>query len=477
MLEAIKIRPVILCGGSGTRLWPVSRESLPKQFVPLVDDKSLLDLALLRTNRLLAPICICNEEHRFLVQSAIDNYSLDPGKAVIILEPSGRNTAPAITAAAHLPNLADNELLLFLPADHYIPNIEYFIATMSAGFLPAMAEYIVAFGAKPAFPSTAYGYIEKGAELDALGSSSPVYEAKKFIEKPSINDAQKLLLSGHYLWNMGIFLCETQVLRKALQIHATDIYKQIKKSMLSAQIDGRFVRPNSEFYLGCRSDSFDYAVMEHFSRIALIPFAEAWSDVGSWSSLSQLTNPDEKSNRIKGSAFLYDSKNTYVHSGDRLIVGVGLQDMIVVDTPDALLVAHNSSTEEIKTVVGELRKKNIPQAMTHGKEYRPWGWFESIITSKEYKVKRLNVNPGASLSLQKHNYRSEHWVVVNGVARVTKGENILMLKKNQSTYIAIGEVHRLENPEEVDLEVIEIQLGSYLGDDDIIRLQDLYSRK
>lgn len=476
MLQTKKIRPVILCGGSGTRLWPVSRESLPKQFASLVDDRSLFDLTLLRANCLASPICICNEEHRFLVQSAIDHYSPDPQEAIVILEPAGRNTAPAVTAAAYLPQMVDDELLLFLPADHYVPDIEYFIATISAGVLAARAGYIVTFAAQPIFPSTAYGYIERGVELSTLSAKNCVHEVKKFIEKPNIVDAQQLFSSGHYLWNMGIFLCEVNVLRQALKKHAPDIHSQIQNSMQLAHVDGRFVRPEKELYLACRTDSIDYAVMESFSRTAVIPFSGAWSDVGSWKTLSQLAEPDVGNNRIKGSGYLYDSKNTYIHAGDRLVVGIGLQDVVVVDTPDAVLVVHTNHTEEIKNIVNDLKEKNIHQATSHEKEYRPWGWFETIVANKEYKVKRLNVDPGASLSLQKHQFRSEHWVVVSGVARVTIGERVFVLNENQSTYIPLGEIHRLENPGEINLEVVEVQLGSYLGDDDIIRLKDFYSR-
>ncbi len=476
MLDTRKIRPVILCGGSGTRLWPISRESLPKQFPPLIDDKSLLDVTLLRANRLAAPICICNEEHRFLVQSAVNRYSSDPQGATVILEPAGRNTAPAITAAAYLSQIVDDELLLFLPADHYVPDVEHFIATISAGVLAARAGYIVTFGAQPTFPSSAYGYIEQGMSLNGFSSTDCVYEVKKFIEKPGIEDAQRLFSSGHYLWNMGIFLCEAIVLRKALQMHAPDIHAQIQKSMQLAKIDDRFVRPEQDLYLACRADSIDYAVMESFSKIAVIQFTGAWSDVGNWQTISQLVDPDERNNRIKGSGYLYDSQNTYIHARNRLVVGVGIQNMIIVDTPDAVLVTHVSCAEEIKKVVGELKANKVQQATTHEKEYRPWGWFETIIVTEEYKVKRLNIDPGASLSLQKHQFRSEHWVVVSGVARVTNGKQSLILNKNQSTYIPMGEVHRLENPGEVNLEVIEVQLGSYLGDDDIIRLQDFYSR-
>lgn len=476
MFNTKEIRPVILCGGSGTRLWPLSRETLPKQFVPLIDDKSLLDLTLLRSNRLAAPICICNEEHRFLVQSAIDHYSIDSQEATVILEPAGRNTAPAIAAAAYLPQVFADELLLFLPSDHYVPDIEHFISTIAAGVSAARAGYIVTFGAQPTFPSTAYGYIEKGIELNTLAPEGCVLEVKKFIEKPSAVEAKHLISTDHYLWNMGIFLCEANVLRKALKMHAPDIHNQIQNSMQLAQVDGRFIRPEQELYLACRADSVDYAVMELFSKMAVIPFTGAWSDVGSWKTLSQLAEPDESNNKIKGSGYLYNSQNSYIHAGERLVVGVGLQDMVVVDTPDAVLVAHNSCAEEIKKVVGELKAKNLSQATSHQKEYRPWGWFEAIAVTKEYKVKRLNVNPGASLSLQKHQFRSEHWVVVSGVARVTNGEKVFVLNENQSTYIPMGEVHRLENPGEINLVVIEVQLGSYLGDDDIIRLKDTYSR-
>lgn len=478
MVNTKKIRPVILCGGSGTRLWPVSRESLPKQFAPLLNDKSLLDLTLLRVSGLAAPICICNEESSFLVKSALDCYSLEPKESIVILEPAGRNTAAAVTAAAYLPNMADDELLLVLPADHCVPDVAHFIATIFAGVETAISgQYIITFGAQPSFPSTAYGYIERGMKLNSLDSRECIYEVKKFIEKPNAVDAQSFFSSGDYMWNMGVILCRVDVLRKALKTHAPDICMQIQNAMKMAEFDGCFIRPAKDLYLGTRAESIDYAVLESFSKIVVIPFDGAWSDVGSWKTLSELVEPDESNNRIRGEGYLYDSANTYIHAEERVVVGIGLRDIVVVGTPDAVLVMHATRAEEIKEIVCDLKVKNIPQATNHEKEYRPWGWFETIVANTQYKVKRLTVKPGASLSLQKHQFRSEHWVVVSGVAKVTHGEKIFTLNENQSTYISPGEVHRLENTGIVNLELIEVQMGSYLGEDDIIRIADDYQRK
>lgn len=471
-----KIRPVILCGGSGTRLWPVSRESLPKQFVPLIGEQSLLDLTLERVNSLLPPICIANEEHRFLVASALEKQAPYPENPVIILEPAGRNTAAAMAAAAYFPTLSNDEILLFLPADHYVPDIAKFIVTISAGISAAENGYLVTFGVQPSFPNTAYGYIEAGKPIFYLGEGIASYQVQKFLEKPDAAKAQELFLSGNYFWNSGIFLCKAKNLIAALNESSPDINEQIQKSMQQLKIDGIFVRPDPELFLACRSESIDYAVMEHYSRVAVTPFNGVWSDVGSWNAVAKLSESDEAGNGVHGAAYLFESKNTYIHAGQRLVVGLGLQDMLVVDTPDAVLVAHMSLAEQIKNVVKNLKNENINQATAHQKVYRPWGWYESITLGEKYKVKRLSVNPGAALSLQLHHHRSEHWVVVSGEAQVTNGNQTMFLSQNQSTYIPIGEIHRLENPGTVPLEIIEVQLGDYLGEDDIIRLEDQYFR-
>lgn len=470
------IRPVILCGGSGTRLWPVSRESLPKQFVPLIGAQSLLDLTLERVKSLLPPICITNEAHRFLVASALERQNHHSRSHAIVLEPAGRNTAAAMAAVAYLPTVADDELLLFLPADHYVPDITQFIATISAGVSAAENGYLVTFGVAPSSPNTAYGYIEAGDPISFLGEATASYQVQNFLEKPNIAKAQELFLSGKYFWNSGIFLCKAKNLIAALRECAPDINSQIQKSMASMQLDGIFVRPERESFLACRSESIDYAVMERYSKVAVSPFNGVWSDVGSWNAVAQLSESDAMGNRINGVGHLYESKNTYIHAGERLVVGLGLQDMLVVDTPDAVLVAHISLAEEIKNLVSSLKNENILQSTTHQKVYRPWGWYESIALGEQYRVKIISVNPGAALSLQLHHHRSEHWVVVSGQAKVTNGNQSMLLSQNQSTYIPIGEIHRLENPGLVPLELIEVQLGGYLGEDDIIRLEDKYSR-
>lgn len=471
-----KIRPVILCGGSGTRLWPVSRESLPKQFVPLIGGQSLLDLTLKRVKSLLPPICIANEEHRFLVASALENQVHNYKNSTIILEPAGRNTAAAMAAAAHLPTVADDELLLFLPADHYVPDIAQFIATISDGISAAENGYLVTFGVQPSFPNTAYGYVEAGDPISFFGNVTVSCKVLEFVEKPNAVKAQQLFLSGKYFWNSGIILCKSKYLIAALKDCAPDINNQIHKSMQSTEEDGIFVRPDSELFLACRSESIDYAVMENYAKVAVTPFKGRWSDVGSWNAVAQLAESDASGNGIHGAGQLYQSKSTYVHASQRLVVGLGLEDILVVDTPDAVLVAHMSFAEEVKNVVNSLKNENILQATMHQKIYRPWGWYESIALGEQYNVKRLSVNPGAALSLQLHHHRSEHWVVVSGQAKVTNGNQTMFLSQNQSTYIPIGEVHRLENPGTVSLELIEVQLGSYLGEDDIIRLEDQYSR-
>lgn len=471
-----KIRPVILCGGSGTRLWPVSRESLPKQFVPLINEQSLLDLTLERVESLLPPICITNEEHRFLVASALEKQPPYFESPVIILEPAGRNTAAAMAAAVHLPTLSEDEILLFLPSDHYVPDIDQFITTISAGISAAENGYLVTFGVQPNFPNTAYGYIEAGEPISFLSEVTASHQVQKFLEKPNAAKAQELFFSGKYFWNSGIFLCKSKNLIAALNECAADINEQIQKSMQASESDGIFVRPDSDLFLACRSDSIDYAVMERYSKVAVTPFNGMWSDVGSWNAVAQLSESDDEGNGVRGAGYLYESKNTYIHAGQRLVVGLGLQDMLVVDTPDAVLVAHMSLAEEIKNVVKKLKNEKIIQATTHQRVYRPWGWYESISLGEQYKVKRITVNPGAALSLQLHHHRSEHWVVVSGKAQVTNGNQTMFLSQNQSTYIPIGEIHRLENPGTVPLEIIEVQLGGYLGEDDIIRLEDQYSR-
>jgi mannose-1-phosphate guanylyltransferase / mannose-6-phosphate isomerase len=476
MKMSINIKPVILCGGSGTRLWPLSRESFPKQFVPLIDGRSLLGLTIDRVKSIGSPICVTNDEHRFFVQELLKESS-GHFAASILLEPAGRNTAAAMASAAFIPGVSDSDVLLFLPSDHFVPDIDAFISTIYSGVETARAGYIVTFGVQPSFPSTAYGYIQRGPELDSSSdASSFAYDVARFVEKPPLDQAQAMLLSGDYLWNAGIFLCQTSVLKGALAKHASDILNATELAMKSAQVDGDFVRPNKEAFLACRSESIDYAVMEHFEKVAVIPFKGAWSDVGSWNAVATLSPVDAAGNRINGQGVAVHANNTYINAPHRPVVALGTSDLVIVDTPDAVLVASSEKVEQVKDVVAQLKKDGKTQAVIHRRVARPWGWYDSIDMGERFQVKRIAVKPGGSLSLQMHHHRAEHWIVVKGTAKVTNGEKVFLLEENQSTYIPIGAKHRLENPGKTDLEMIEVQSGGYLGEDDIVRFEDTYGR-
>jgi mannose-1-phosphate guanylyltransferase/mannose-6-phosphate isomerase len=473
------IKPIILCGGSGTRLWPLSRESFPKQFVPLICGQSLLGLTIERVKKLGFPVCITNEEHRFFVQDLLTssrNGPTDVG-ANVLLEPAGRNTASAMASAALMPGIASSDLLLFLPSDHFVPDVEAFISTMRSGVDAARSGYIVTFGVQPSFPSTAYGYIQQGTCLEGLSvGASSAYAVERFVEKPQYEKAQEMLLSGNYLWNAGIFLCQAPVLVDALSKHAPDILKSCQDAMKDSVTDGNFIRPNKEDFLACRSESIDYAVMEHFDKVAVVPFNGAWSDVGSWNAVANLSPVDSAGNRINGQGLAVQSTNTYINAPHRPVVALGTSNLVIVDTPDAVLVASADKVEQVKEVVAQLKKDGASQVVMHRRVARPWGWYDSIDMGERFQVKRIAVKPGASLSLQMHHHRAEHWIVVKGTAKVTNGEEVFLLEENQSTYIPIGVKHRLENPGKADLEMIEVQSGSYLGEDDIVRFEDIYGR-
>jgi mannose-1-phosphate guanylyltransferase / mannose-6-phosphate isomerase len=473
------LKPVILCGGSGTRLWPLSRESFPKQFVPLINGQSLLALTIDRVKKLGLPACITNEEHRFFVQDllAASLMSNRHAGSNILLEPAGRNTAAAMATAAMMPGITGTDLLLFLPSDHFVPDIDAFAATIQCGVVAAQAGYIVTFGVQPSFPSAAYGYIQQGTCLEDISDgSSSTYSVERFVEKPPADKAQEMLLAGGYLWNAGIFLCQASVLIDALSMHASDILQSCQSAMQEVQVDGAFVRPNKEAFLACRSESIDYAVMEHFDKVAVVPFKGAWSDVGSWNAVANLSPADATGNRINGQGLALQSTNTYINAPHRPVVALGTSDLVIVDTPDAVLVASADKVEQVKEVVAQLKKDGASQAVMHRRVARPWGWYDSIDMGERFQVKRIAVKPGASLSLQMHHHRAEHWIVVKGTAKVTNGEDIFLLEENQSTYIPIGTKHRLENPGKTDLEMIEVQSGDYLGEDDIVRFEDTYGR-
>jgi len=471
--------------------------------VPLIGNKSLLQLTLERLAGLASSadaanasnhiVCVSSEEHRFLVSDSLEAANLALGSSAdlvaktVLLEPVGRNTAAAMALAALAvkPAVGLDGLLLFCPADHHIPDTLAFIDTVKQGKEAAKQGAIVTFGVVPSFPSTAYGYIEHGAERQD-GSSA----VKRFIEKPSAIKAEELLLQGGVLWNAGIFLVSVSTLLKALETHAPDILKSCEAAMLactqesgapsqsglSAAMATRFVRPEPVAFKACRSESIDYAVMEHFAKVAVVPFKGQWSDVGSWNAVADLTPADAKGNRVEGKGMTLHARNTFVHAPGRTVVALGTQDLLIVDTSDALLVVHRDHAEGVKEVVSLLEKGQLTEAVTHRKVARPWGWYDSVDMGERFQVKRIGVKPGASLSLQKHHHRAEHWIVVAGTAEVTRGAETFLLSENQSTYIPIGEVHRLKNPGKVYLEMIEVQSGSYLGEDDIVRLEDTYGR-
>jgi mannose-1-phosphate guanylyltransferase/mannose-6-phosphate isomerase len=456
----------------------LSRESFPKQFVPLINGQSLLELTINRVKECGATICVTNEEHRFFVQDLMGDSRVEANHSpTILLEPSGRNTAAAMASAALMPTVLPTDILLFLPADHYVPDIDTFMATIKSGVDAANAGYIVTFGVQPTAPSTAYGYIQQADSLSLKGEiSSEVFKVGRFVEKPPIDEAQKMLLSGGYFWNAGIFMCRAKTLIEAMEKHAPDILKSCTSAMRLAQIDGNFIRPHKEEFLACRSESIDYAVMEHFDKVVMASFRGAWSDVGSWNAVAQLSSADASGNRINGHGLAVQSRNTYINAPHRPVIALGTSDLVVVDTSDAVLVASIDKAEEVKQVVALLKKEGATQAVTHRKVARPWGWYDSIDRGETFQVKRICVKAGASLSLQFHHYRAEHWIVVKGLARVTNGDQVFLLKENESTYIPIGAKHRLENPGQIDLEMIEVQSGSYLGEDDIVRIEDSYGR-
>ncbi len=463
------LQPVLLSGGSGTRLWPLSREAYPKQFLPLAGDDTMVQETWLRVAPLSAraPIVVANEEHRFLVAEQLRQIGA-PAPA-IVLEPVGRNTAPAIAAAA-LQAMAGGEdpLLLVLPSDHVVRDAAGFRRAVQEASAAAQAGALVTFGVVPSAPETGFGYIQSTA-TQGLG------KVQRFVEKPDAATAQGYLAAGGYYWNSGMFLFRASRYLEELERHRADIVAAVRKAFEAARRDGDFIRLDREAFAACPSDSIDYAVMEKTGDAMVLPVDIGWSDVGSWSALWDVAERDADGNAHHGDVIAIDSRNSYAYA-QRLVALVGVDDMVVVETDDAVLVARKDRVQEVKQVVARLKDGQRSQAVLHRKVYRPWGAYDSIDMGERFQVKRITVKPGAALSLQMHHHRAEHWIVVSGTAKVVRGEETLLLSENQSTYIPLGVTHRLENPGKVPLELIEVQSGSYLGEDDIVRFEDVYGR-
>ena len=465
--------PVILSGGSGTRLWPLSRKNLPKQFLPLAGDSSLFQQTVARTRGLAgaaAPVVVCSEDHRFLVAEQL--LELKVGGASIMLEPIPRNTAPAIALAALQALSRDPDAtLLVLPADHLIGDEESFRNAVANALPVAQQGWLVTFGIRPEGPETGFGYIRRG---DAITGA---YEVARFVEKPDAATAQAYLEDGGYDWNSGMFLFRASRYMEELQRHAPAIASAVRSAFETATVDLDFVRLDKEVFLATPEDSIDYAVMEKTDRAAVVPVSCGWSDIGSWAALWSAAEKDVDGNRLEGDVIAIDSYNCLIRSGDRrLIAAIGVSDLVVVDTPDATLVAPRDRSQDVKRLVDQLKAADRPEHLFHRKVYRPWGSYDSIDMGDRFQVKRIVVKPGASLSLQKHHHRAEHWIVVSGTAEVTRNDEVFLLSENQSTYLPLGSVHRLRNVGKVPLELIEVQSGSYLGEDDIVRFEDVYGR-
>jgi mannose-1-phosphate guanylyltransferase/mannose-6-phosphate isomerase len=464
------IVPVVLCGGSGTRLWPLSRSHLPKQFLPLVSERTMLQETAARLRNLKdaqPPIAIANDEHRFLVAEQLREIGCVP--QAILLEPAGRGTAPAAAAAALL--LSDKtSVMLVLAADHAITDLPRFHAAIGSAVKLASQGALVVFGIAPSSPHTGYGYIKRGAPRD------DAFVVDRFVEKPDLETAQRFLAAGGYFWNSGIFVFRADRYLAELERHRPDIVKQVRHAMTAAQRDVDFVRPQSEAFLAVPDDSIDRAVMEKTRDAAVVPAGFGWSDVGSWSALWTLGSKDALGNVSQGDVLARDSHGSYLRSEGRLIAAVGVENLVIIETSDALLVSTRERADDVKLAVEELKRSKRSEHATHRRVYRPWGYYESIDAGERFQVKRLMVKPGARLSLQRHRRRAEHWVVVSGEAKVTRGDEELRLTANQSTYIPTGAKHRLENPGTEPLFVIEVQSGDYFGEDDIERFADDYRR-
>ncbi len=477
------IIPVILSGGSGSRLWPMSREMNPKQFLSLCGEQSMLQETMTRLEgleELAAPIIVCNEEHRFLVAQQMKEIEVNVDK--IILEPIGRNTAPAICAAAeyiHEKNAGDSaaDVMLILAADHVIQNQSVFHRVVEAGYQIAQKGQLVTFGIVPDKAETGYGYIKR-AELFQQQSddNENAYRVERFIEKPDLETAQKYLDSGEYYWNSGMFMFKADTILQELEVLSKEIYEAVKTSVSEGVRDLDFCRLGVDAFTASPSDSIDYAVMEKTDKAIVLPLDADWNDVGAWSALWEVNERDSDGNVLQGDILKHQLTNSYVHAEERMVAVIGMDNCVVVETADAVLVADKSRAQDVKEIVNQLKHSDREEALLHQRVFRPWGSYETLEETERFKVKRIIVNPGAELSLQMHHHRAEHWVVVKGTAKIVCGEKEFVMTEDQSNYIPLGTLHRLENPGVIPLEIIEIQTGSYLGEDDIVRFDDHYGR-
>ncbi len=471
-----RLHPVILSGGAGTRLWPLSRALYPKQLLPLTSDRTLIQETAARVSdsaRFAAPIVVCNAEHRFIVAEQLAAAGIEP--QAIILEPQGRNTAPAAAIAAlRIAESAPDALMLVMPSDHVITDAPAFLdAITRAAEIAVNDRRLVTFGIAPDAPETGYGYIRRGTALDG---GQDGYAVTEFTEKPDAETAAGYLSSGDYFWNSGIFLFPVTAYLEELEQFAPEVLTACRRAIAGAHPDLAFERLDDDAFLSSPSISIDYAVMEHTERAAVLPVDMGWSDVGSWTALWQISDKDEAGTAVSGDVLTLDVRNSLLRSEGPAIAALGLDDVIVVATKDIVLAAAKDRAQDVKQLVERLARSGREEHIAHVTVYRPWGSFETIDEGPRFKVKRIVVKPGAKLSLQKHHHRAEHWVVVRGTARITRGEETLLLEENQSTYIPLGTPHRLENPGKIPLHIIEVQSGSYLGEDDIVRLEDTYGR-
>lgn len=470
-MDQTTLFPVILAGGSGSRLWPQSRKFYPKQFLRLFSEYSLLQETILRLDGLdfEKGVVVCNEEHRFLVAEQLQE--IGASQFEILLEPVSRNTAPAIASAAfYLKKEYESATMLILPADHLIEDKGLFHQSISKAICLASRKNLVTFGITPSSSETGYGYIKQGGEINQFG-----FNIDKFVEKPSLEKAEAFVQSKNYYWNSGMFVFDADEYLSVLNQHEPKMYEYSKKAVEKASIDLDFVRLDSDSFEKCPDNSVDYAVMEKTTEAAVVEFQASWSDIGSWGQILKASQCDQNGNSVSDNVVLENAKNNLIRT-KKLVCAIGINNLAVIEEDDAILVVSLDESQKVKDVVKKLQKSHLPQTLHHRKVYRPWGNYDSIDMGERFQVKRLTVKPGEKLSTQKHHHRSEHWVVVKGTALVRNGEKSMMVSENESTYIPIGSIHSLENPGKIPLEIIEIQTGAYLGEDDIVRFEDRYGR-